>query len=511
MKELIAFLLPPATACVGMRINRLIVGNGIQNNFGLGLRFALGFATGMVIFSQTLLLASLGGINASGWLAWTALVWGALEAGLLLSKLKAGVTHTKFQVGHLWLLFLLPTIYAWWVLGQLSTLEGTLEFDANAFWVFKSKILYLEQGKNLISTLHQSNLGYAHLDYPMLVPCLYTLNYGAIGGVDEFVNKVWPFWMIVALCLAILSLARVWQQPKPLPVFVVMLVCYLPATLQFIRQEGGTIPMVFFTSMTALLMMMAIINKQETAVATGFLLLAGCVSTKFEGVIYAALWGGFILIYSWQRGWLKSQLIWKAIIVAAICLIPYLCLRMSKPVLHPESGWIKNGLNTPSKAIRRLPQIFLLDIGGRLFDKKFFEWKTEDKDHVYYTGSWSGLKNFENPELSLLPWLTVLITALSFWKKPRQRSALGILLLIMLGQFLILSLAMSCLASMQKDVSQVIEFSGFELARYYYPFFLATFLGIISIWFTHSHISVSEMPTNNSAPTNQTSRPKKRR
>ena len=202
MKELIAFILPPATAFAGMRISRLVLGRKFEENFGWGLRFALGLSVGMVVFTQSVLLTALAGINASGWLAWTALVWGVIEAGLLLPRLVSGVNRIKFQAGHLWLLLLLPVLYSWWVFGRLCTLEGTLEFDANAFWVFKSKIFYLEQGKDLLGVLHQPNLVYAHMDYPMLVSCLYTLNYGAVGGVNEFINKVWPLWMVIALCLA---------------------------------------------------------------------------------------------------------------------------------------------------------------------------------------------------------------------------------------------------------------------------------------------------------------------
>src|SRR5208282_2467513 len=179
-----------------------------------------------------------------------------------------------------WLLLLLPVIYSWWVFGRLSTLEGTLEFDANAFWVFKAKIFYLEQGKNLLNVMHQSNLGYAQMDYPVLVPCLYTLGYGAVGGVDEFVNKVWPFWMVVALCLGILSLAKVWQRPHPLPVATVVVFCFLPASIQYIRCEGGSIPMVFFLSLTALLIVKAISCADEFYLAAAILAAAGCAMTK---------------------------------------------------------------------------------------------------------------------------------------------------------------------------------------------------------------------------------------
>ena len=239
MKEWLAFLLPPATAFAGMRLTRLLGGQRFEEKFGIGLRFAIGLAVGMLVFSQAALFGALAGINLTGGLAWLALAWGAVEVVLLLPKAAAGLKETKFRPAYLWLLLLLPAIWSWWVFGRLSTLEGTLEFDANVFWVFKSKVLYLAQGQNLLHWMHDTELAYAHWDYPLLVTCLYTLDYGLMGQVDEFVNKVWPFWMFVGLCLGLLSVGKVWKQPRPLPIVTVLAFGFLPATLHFVRQEGA--------------------------------------------------------------------------------------------------------------------------------------------------------------------------------------------------------------------------------------------------------------------------------
>ena len=41
MKEVIAFILPPAVALGGMRVNRLLLGAEFELRFGGGVRFAL--------------------------------------------------------------------------------------------------------------------------------------------------------------------------------------------------------------------------------------------------------------------------------------------------------------------------------------------------------------------------------------------------------------------------------------------------------------------------------------
>lgn len=515
MKELIAFILPPAVAFAGMRINRLVLGKKLEVDFGFGVRFALGLAIGMVVFSQSVLLTALAGINASSLLAWIALLWGGTEVVLLAPQIASSTKPVKFQPAHLWLLLLLPVLYSWWVFGRLSVLEGTLEFDANAFWVFKAKILYLEQGKNFREVIHQTNLGYAHMDYPMLVPGLYTLTYGALGQVWEFTNKVWPFWMVVALCSAILSFAHVWRRPHPLPILLVVLFCFLPATFSFIRQEGGTIPMVYCTSMVAMLMVTAIAYADEIALCAGILVLAECANTKFEGIIYTALWGTVALVFCWRRGWLKSRLLWKTILVAAICMIPYFCFRLAKPVLHPESGWMHDATKSPGTVLHRVPQTLFLNLGNRFFNKEFFHWTTPDKNHLHYDGHWTGFAGLVNPDLSVLPWLLLSLIALTFWKKPRHRLALGVFLLVVFGQFLVLSIVISCLNVMQANVQQVITFASDVVGRYYYPFFAACFLGVMAIWLvdrTSNPVTTSTVEaTAVSVPANQKPRPKKRR
>ena len=495
MTEWLAFLFPPAMAFAGMRLARLVLGRKFEDGFGLGIRLAVGLAVGMLVFSQTVLLTALAGVNAARLLAWTAMIWGTAEAIVMSPKCLTGLRQLEFRPSHLWLLLLLPVLYSWWVFGRLSTLEGTIDFDANTFWVFKAKLLYVAQGESLVDILHQPSYAYAHMDYPLLVPCLYTLNYGLVNGVDEFVNKVWPFWMMVALCLATLSLADIWKRPHPLPLLVVTLLVFLPASLRFIRTEGGTIPMVFCTGLTALLMVVAFSFDDEIALAAAWLTLAGCAMTKFEGILYAAIWGCATVVFCWRRRWLNNRLLWKTTLVASVWLIPYSYFRLAKPVLHPESGWIQDGLRSPGTVLRRFPQTWTLNIINRFFSPHCFRWHTADKDHVQWDVQWAGWKSLVNPDLSVLPWLLLFLVGFSLWWKARHRLALATLAGVIIAQLTILSVSISCLPQMQADVTNVIHFSinSDSVARYYYPFFTACFLGVLSVW-------LSDMPAASTPP-----------
>lgn len=480
MKDFLVFILPPATALAGMRLGGWILGEKSGDRFGFGLRFAFGLAVGMLVFTQAALLSALAGFNAAPLLAWIGIAWGVAESILLARKVSAAARSVKFQPPHLWLLLLLPLAYSWWVFGRLSTLEGTLEFDANAFWVFKAKILYLEQGKSLIHYLRDVNLSYAHMDYPMLVPCLYTLNYGLVGKVDEFVNKVWPFWMMFALCAGIISAARLWRRPRPLPIAVVTLIAFLPASLEFIRNEGGTIPMVFYTSLAALLIVFAVYTENDLAPAALVLVFAGCFSTKFEGVLFSAFSFCALLPIALRRGWLKNRAFWNSAAAAAACLVPYLFYRLAKPILHPESAWLHRGMAAPGAVLHRFPQVLFLDVFARFFNPAYFHWQA-DNNRLSWIGHWTGWSSLVNDQLTVLPWLVVILLVLSFAYKSRGRLIAALFSCIILVLFAFLSFVVSCLN--KDDLQSAIDFACNVVGRYYYPFFVAWFLGIAALWF----------------------------
>jgi len=503
MKEFLAFILPPMLAFAGMRVLRLLFGAKFESCFGAGLRWTLGLAAGMLIFSQAALLGALAGVNLAAPLAWLALVWGVVEAGLLVPGMMAGLQRFKFLPRHLWLLLLLPVLFYCWVFGRLSTLEGTLEFDANAFWVFKTKVLFLEQGSHLLYWVRQPGLAYAHWDYPLLVPCLYLLDYGIVGGVDEFVNKVWPFWMVVALCVGTLSLAKFWQRPHPLPILAVVIFCFMPATIYFIRQEGGTMPTVFFVSLAAIMLVSAIVRADELYLAVGMLSAAGAAMSKFEGIIYLVISFCVMLPICWRRGWLNKHVLWRSALICLLCALPYLWFRLDKPIAHPESSWWRDGLATPAATLHRFPQALFLNFGGRFFGPGFFQWRSDDHNHLVWAGKWTGINSFFNEQLYFLPWIMLVVLAFAWRQKPIRR-AVTVLSALIIGVLAILALSISCLPAMQGDVTNLIQFStSNEVGRYSYPFITAWFLGIIVLWCEMLEVPSQQEPAQPPAdPTN---------
>jgi hypothetical protein len=509
MKELLAFLLPPATALVGMRISSFVLGKKLDEEFTFGLRFALGLCVGMFVFTQSILLGVLLGLSLCAFFAWTIFAWAIVEVVLLAPKVFASRKHIRFQIGHLWLLALTPVVLLLWAYARLNVVDGVHEFDAAAFWLLKAKILYLKQGKDFLNLLHTSNLAYTHMDYPWLVPGVYGLTYGGVGGVDEFVVKVWPFWMMVALCGAIFSVGRVWHQPHPAPIVTIILLCYLPATELFLGQEGATIPLMFGVSTAALLLLISFVRKSPGVLAAGLLALACCAATKLEGMLYAILWAIPLSIYCWRCGWLKNPLLWKTVIFASCLFLPYIFIRLQKPVLYPEAHWLQDAAATPKGVLHRYPQTLFLGIGRRFFGGDFFNWDSPDKDHLHYIGKWQGRNTFAGPELSVLPWILLILLGLTFWRKPPHRLALGALLAVIVGQIFALSFIIASLRPKQSDLNEVIGFTGEIVGRYFYPFFVACFLGTMAIWLLDQHSSpaaIQKLPEPNGSPRNSPAR-----
>jgi hypothetical protein len=78
-------------------------------------------------------------------------------------------------------MLLVPSGLILWYQFRLAGLLGLQEIDAVAMWAFKTKLLHYSAGKEMWTWFRNPALTYAHLDYPLLVPLLHALTYGALG------------------------------------------------------------------------------------------------------------------------------------------------------------------------------------------------------------------------------------------------------------------------------------------------------------------------------------------
>lgn len=479
MRELLACLLPPLAALAGMRLNEWLFGRAALEAHGMGLRFAWGLGTGMLLFSQLVVFGAVAGVNLAAILAWTALAWGTVETVLRLRAWWPARVACRPRAAHLWWLALLPVGAALLLTGLLATVEGTLEYDALAFWVFKAKVMFLKQGAEFYAVHQNPLLTYAHWDYPLLVPGLYTLNYGLHGEVFEFTNKVWPFWMVVAILAAILSVAQFSRRPRLLPAAVVTVVCFVPFTTYWVRMEGATIPTMFHTTLAALTAMLWLLDRVQRHLGGLLLLaLAGCVATKFEGAVNVLVWGAALAAVLVRDGGWRERPLHVGLGAAVLCLFPYALFRLSGPLPHPVSNWFELGMESPGAVLLRLPMVVLLNLGHRFFNATGFKWTTGANGELAWSGEWDGLNTFVDEHTHLLAWAILILAPFSWWRLPSARAAQGTLSVVCLGTMLFISFVIACLMA----AIDANEFATLMVARYFYPLMIAWFVGLLVPW-----------------------------
>jgi hypothetical protein len=495
MKEILALLLPPTIAFAGGRINECLFGRAALNRHGPGVRFAFGLGTGMLVFSQLVVLGAVSGVQLAPTLAWGGLLWGVAEMIWRLFHHWPALRAWRPDARCAWWLLLLPAAAAMALTGLLATVESTLEYDALAFWVFKAKVMFLKQGADFAAVHQNPLLAYAHWDYPLLVPGLYTLTYGLQGEVYEFTNKVWPFWMVVAMFLAVLSVGRFFARPTLLPVALVTALCFLRAITYWVRMEGATIPLTFYSVMASVSATLWLLDRAQSHLpGLAIVLLAGGAATKFEGMIIALVWAVAVALFLTRgRAWHQPTL-WAGIAAAILCQLPYALFRLSGPVPHPLSNWVARALEAPADILANLPAVILLSLGHRFFSLAAFAWGTAPGGGLEWKGRWDGLNTFVDEQTHVLAWVILVLLPFTWWRRPQARSAIGTLSLVVLSVMLFLSFVIACLPELHANGESLNEFTAFMVGRYYHPLLLAWFIGLMLPWLLDAPVTAPAPP-----------------
>ena len=246
----IAFLLPLLTALSGVWLLRAIF-TSLCERLPYLEKLACGFGLGMMAVAALTLGVKLCGFHGRGWVLALTVAGGVAELWRDRKVIGNGIAggFRKMISDPLAGAILVVGIAVFLILFRLAALQGIVEFDAAADWMFKAKIFFLCTGHEIVGWFSNPRLAYAHLDYPTLVPSLHAATYDSIGHVDEFVSKFWPTWMLLFLLAALASLGRGKTARFQAPLFFLLGVLLLPFTQTYVQMEGATLPMVFFTVM----------------------------------------------------------------------------------------------------------------------------------------------------------------------------------------------------------------------------------------------------------------------
>jgi hypothetical protein len=240
---------------------------------GLGLSQALfytGLSAGTAVWCATAL--GLSGAGAAGWRAWRAgerPAWNPRAAGLL------GIA-------------LLPAAGI--------VLEPLVAWDARSIWFFHAKIAFYGPAGLLTDAWAKPELGFAHTDYPKLIPLL-AAQAASLAG---YWNDHWPkAGLLVLLALLQASLGALTARTR----VVWLASAFLVVDNWHLLWNGyGDGWVASFTFLAAVGLGIFLLDPGERPLWLGLGSLSLLLQLKAEGAVLAALLGGgFLAAALWRR------------------------------------------------------------------------------------------------------------------------------------------------------------------------------------------------------------------
>jgi hypothetical protein len=357
--------------------------------------------------------------------------------------------------------------------------------------MLKAKIMHLYNGRELVQWFSNPRLAHAHLDYPTLVPSLHAATYDSLGHMDEFVTRFWPTWMLLFLLLAQASLNRAGNNWRHVLSFVLLGLLLLPAIQMYVQWEGSTLPMIFFTVLGFVQCAFWLINKDRARLGLGLTLLFGAAMAKFEGFIFLALVGSWMLLLPSARPSLKlSPRLWPVLAFWFLAALPFICLRIQIPVLNYESGWAGYALQHPGITLSNWPGLFMILLARMFVSADFASWSGEG-GQLHWTGKWDGLSSLYNHITLGLAWFCLLLTVALWFAVPARRQVIVWTLAMLVGALAAFSGVFASFVNIT-NLDQVIGYTADVAAgRYLLPVLLAWFATMMTVFFAEPPSSAS--------------------
>jgi len=498
----IAFLLPLLTALAGMWLFRFLFPS-LSMQMPLLEQLAYGLSLGMMTVAALTLGVKLCGFSGRGLILSVTAVGGIAEIWRNRKPYLTGI------IGGYWntvcspvkTAFFVSGLFVFLILFRLAGLQGLTEYDAVFVWLLKAKIMHLYTGSEMVQWFSNPRLAYAHLDYPMLVPSLHAATYDSLGHVDEFVTKFWPTWMLPFLLGALASLNRAGKSWFHAPHFALLGLLLLPVTQMYVQWEGGTLPMIFFTVLGFVQCAFWLVGKDRARLGLGLTLLFGGAMAKFEGFIFLALVGSWLLLLPSARPSLKpSPRLWRMLVFCFLAALPFVCLRVQIPSSHYESGWAGYAVRNPGTTFSNWPGIFIILLARLFVNPNFANWSGED-GRLHWIGRWDGFSSLYNPSTLGLAWLCLLLTVALWFALPARRRVIVWMLAMLVGATAAFSGVFASFISIKglsKVISSYINDEGW--GRYFLPMLLAWFTTTLTMLFSDLPSSASPPGTGTTVP-----------
>lgn len=481
----IAFVLPLFTALAGMWLLRLLF-PGLDGQMPLPEQLACSLGLGMMTVAALTLGIKLCGFHGYHW-AYVVTGAGAIteiwyNRKTYVTTMTGGCRRVMHYPVTIAILILATLVFL--MLFRLAGLQGLVDPDAAMAWLLKAKIIHFYTGHEIVQWFSNSRLAPAHLDYPTLVPALHAATFDSLGHVDEFVTKFWPAWMLLFFLAGLASLTRGGSRWFYAPWFGLLGLLILPAIQKYVQYEGGTVPLVFFTVLGSVQCALWLMEKNRARLGLGLTLLFGAAMTKFEGGIFLAMIGGWLLLVRSARPALKpSPAFWRALAFWFLAALPFIALRVQIPVLHFESGWAGYAWHHPGAIVSDWPGMFLILLAKLFVNPDLAHWSGVS-GHFEWVGKWDGISSIYNPSTLGLAWICLWLTVAAWFVRPSHRSVVVWMCAMLVGTLA----AFSGVFVSFINITSLVVVLGYtvdaDAGRYILPMLLAWFATIMLLLFS---------------------------
>jgi hypothetical protein len=305
--------------------------------------------------------------------------------------------------------------------------------------------------------------------------------------------------MLLFLIGALASLNHGGKSRVHVPHFALLGLLLLPTIQRTVQWEGGTLPMIFFTVMSFVQCAFWLVGKDRARLGLGLTFLFGAAMAKFEGFIFLALVGSWMLLLPSARPSLKpSPRVWRVLMFCLLAALPFICLRVQIPVLHFESGWAGYALHDPGTMLSNWPGIFMILLARMFVSPDFASWSGEG-GRLHWIGRWDGFSSLYNHLTLGLAWLCLLLTVALWFAVPARRQVIVWTLAMLVGALAAFSGVFASLVSIINLVRVIGYTADYTAGRYLLPVILAWFATILTMFFADLPLSTSTLAPRTAA------------
>jgi hypothetical protein len=222
--------------------------------------------------------------------------------------------------------------------------------------------------------------------------------------------------------------------------------------------------------------------------------------SKFEGFVFLALLGGWLLLLPSARPpWKLLPRFWRTVAFCLLAALPFVCLRRQIPILNYESNWAGHVLNHSATLLSTLSnwlRLFKVELARLFVNPDFANWNGEG-GQLHWIGKWGGLSSLYNPSTLGLAWLCLLLTVALWFAIPTRRQIVVWILAMFLGAVAALSGVFACFVNIS-SLDAVINFFITDVTggRYLLPMLLAWFATTLAMLFLDQPSTESTLAPN---------------